>query len=116
MNVEWEASRQRLHRDGGVAFDASVADLRLGWQFTPQQRLRLTLQGSQVLRDQSLYATTINETARDWAGQVVYSYKVNPHTAVYAGASYGAFMDDDNLELFGNTRSVFVKLSYGWQP
>jgi len=116
VNVEWEASRQRLHRDGGVAFDASVADLRLGWQFTPQQRLRLTLQGSQVLRDQSLYATTINETARDWAGQVVYSYKVNPHTAVYAGASYGAFMDDDNLELFGNTRSVFVKLSYGWQP
>ena len=116
VNVEWEASRQRLHRDGGVAFDASVADLRLGWQFTPQQRLRLTLQGSQVLRDQSLYATTINETARDWAGQVVYSYKVNPRTALYAGASYGAFMDDDNLELFGSTRSVFVKLSYGWQP
>ena len=116
VNVEWEASRQRLHRDGGVAFDASVADLRLGWQFTPQQRLRLTLQGSQVLRDQSLYATTINQTARDWAGQVVYSYKVNPRTALYAGASYGAFMDDDNLELFGSTRSVFVKLSYGWQP
>ena len=88
----------------------------MGWQFTPQQRLRLTLQGSQVLRDQSLYATTINETARDWAGQVVYSYKVNPRTALYAGASYGAFMDDDNLELFGSTRSVFVKLSYGWQP
>ena len=47
---------------------------------------------------------------------MVYSYKVNPRTALYAGASYGAFMDDDNLELFGSTRSVFVKLSYGWQP
>ena len=116
VNVEWDLSRQRLHRDGGVAFDASVADVRMGWQFTPQQRLRLTLQGSQVLRDQALYATTVNETARDWAGQVVYSYKVNPRTAVYAGASYGAFMDDDNLELFGSTRSVFLKLSYGWQP
>ena len=116
VNLEWDASRQRLHRDGGVAFDASVADLRLGWQFTPQQRLRLTLQGSQVLRDPALYAGEINETSRDWAGQVVYSYKVNPRTALYAGASYGAFMDDDNLELFGSTRSVFVKLSYGWQP
>ena len=116
VNLEWEASRQRLHRDGGIAFDASVADVRMGWQFTPQQRLRLTLQGSQVLRDQALYSTPVNETARDWAGQVVYSYKVNPRTALYAGASYGAFMDDDNLELFGSTRSVFLKLSYGWQP
>ena len=116
VNLEWEASRQRLHRDGGIAFDASVADLRMGWQFTPQQRLRLTLQGSQVLRDQALYSTPVNETSRDWAGQVVYSYKVNPRTALYAGASYGAFMDDDNLELFGSSRNVFVKLSYGWQP
>jgi len=69
-----------------------------------------------VLRDQSLYATHVNEAARDWAAQAVYSYKVNPRTAVYAGASYGAFMDDDNQDLFGATRSVFVKLSYGWQP
>ncbi len=46
----------------------------------------------------------------------MYSYKINPRTALYAGTSYGAFMDDDNRDLFGNTRSVFVKLSYGWQP
>ncbi|HSD17302.1 MAG TPA: DUF5916 domain-containing protein [Thermomonas sp.] len=116
INLEWEASRQRLHRDGGTAFDASVADVRMGWQFSPEQRLRLTLQGSEVLRDQALYSTPVNETAREWAGQVVYSYKLNPRTALYAGASYGAFMDDDNLELFGSTRSVFLKLSYGWQP
>jgi hypothetical protein len=58
----------------------------------------------------------VNQRARDWAAQVVYSFKLNPRTALYAGASYGAFMDDDHLELFGNTRSVFLKLSYGWQP
>jgi len=69
-----------------------------------------------VQRDQALYANAVNATARDWAAQVVYSYKLNPRTALYAGASYGAFMDDDHRELFGNTRSVFVKLSYGWQP
>ena len=44
------------------------------------------------------------------------STRASPRTAVYAGASYGAFMDDDNQDLFGATRSVFVKLSYGWQP
>ena len=70
----------------------------------------------QVQRNPALYAGSVNDTARDWAAQAVYSYKINPRTAVYAGASYGAFMDDDNPDLFGNTRSVFLKLSYGWQP
>ena len=93
-----------------------MANIGGSWQFDPRQRLRLTLQGSEVKRNQALYADTINETARDWAAQLVYSYKINPRTALYAGASYGAFMDDDNQDLFGSTRSVFLKLSYGWQP
>ena len=113
---EWDISKQRLTRDGGTAFEASIADLRTSWQLDARQRLRMTLQGSEVKRDQALYAGPVNEIARDWAAQVVYSYKVNPRTAVYAGASYGAFMDDDNRDLFGDTRNVFVKLSYGWQP
>jgi hypothetical protein len=114
--LDWDVNRQQLDRDGGTAFKATVANIGGSWQFDPRQRLRLTLQGSEVQRNQALYADTINETARDWAAQVVYSYKINPRTALYAGASYGAFMDDDNPDLFGNTRSVFVKLSYGWQP
>ncbi|HWI24003.1 MAG TPA: hypothetical protein VNS59_03665, partial [Lysobacter sp.] len=111
-----DITRQRMRRDGGTAFEATVVNSGGSWQFDPRQRLRLTLQGSEVKRNQALYEDTINETARDWAAQLVYSYKVNPRTALYAGTSYGAFMDDDNPELFGNTRSVFVKLSYGWQP
>ena len=88
----------------------------MGWQLDPRQRLRMTLQGSEVTRNQALYASPVNEVSRDWGAQVVYSYKVNPRTALYAGTSYGAFMDDDNRDLFGNTRSVFLKFSYGWQP
>jgi len=114
--LQWDVSRQRLRRDGGTAFEASIADLRLGWQLDARQRLRMTVQGSEVTRDQALYARPVNQVARDWGAQAVYSYKVNPRTALYAGTSYGAFLDDDNRELFGNTRSVFLKLSYGWQP
>ncbi len=113
---QWDVSRQRLQRDGGTAFEASIADLRLGWQLDPRQRLRMTLQGSEVTRDPALYASPVNAVARNVGAQVVYSYKVNPRTAVYAGTSLGAFMDDDNRDLFANTRSVFLKFSYGWQP
>ena len=109
FNTEWDISKQRLRRDGGTAFDASVADLRMGWQLDPRQRLRLTLQGSELKRFDSLID-------RNYAAQVVYSYKINPRTALYTGASYGSMLDSDTLELFGGTRSVFLKLSYGWQP
>ena len=114
--TDWDIVHQRMRRDGGTAFEAVVANVSGSWQFDPRQRLRLTLQGSEVTRDPALYLQPVNETARDWAAQAVYSYKVNPRTALYAGASYGAFMDDDHPDLFGATRSVFVKLSYGWQP
>ena len=109
INAEWDVSRQRLRRDGGIAFDASVADLRIGWQLDPRQRLRLTLQGSELNRFDALLD-------RNYAAQVVYSYKINPRTALYTGASYGTLLDSDTLELFGGTRSAFLKLSYGWQP
>jgi hypothetical protein len=114
--VDWDLVRQRMRRDGGTAFDATVLNAGGSWQFDPRQRLRLTLQGSQVEHDTALYVDPIDATARDWAAQAVYSYKVNPRTVLYAGGSYGAFMDDDNPRLFGDTRSVFLKLSYGWQP
>jgi hypothetical protein len=116
LALNWDVTKQWMHRDGGTAFEATLVNAGGSWQFDPRQRLRLTLQGSEVLRDQSLYVDAVNETARDWAAQLVYSYKVNPRTALYAGASYGAFMDDDNPDLFGNTRSVFAKFTYGWQP
>lgn len=114
--IDWDVTRQRMRRDGSTAFKATVVNTGGSWQFTPHQRLRLTLQGSDVKRDQTLYVASINQHSRDWAAQAVYSYKINPRTVLYAGASYGAFMDDENLDLFGNTRSAFLKISYGWQP
>ena len=106
----------RLKRDGGTAYTALVFDTRLSWQLDPRQRLRLTLQGSHIERDLALYSAPVNKGGRDWGGQALYSYKVNPHTAFYGGLSYGAFRDDDHPDMFGNSRGVFLKYSYGWQP
>jgi hypothetical protein len=109
-------SWSRLQRDGGTAYVAMVFDTRLNWQLDPRQRLRLTLQGSHVSRDQSLYEDPISHGGNDWGGQLLYSYKVNPRTAFYGGLSYGAFRDDNHPDMFGNARGLFLKYSYGWQP
>ena len=111
----------RLERDGGTAFTTMVLDARLSWQLDPRQRLRVTLQGSHVDRDLDLYAhLPENERpgpgGRNWGGQLLYSYKVNPRTAFYGGISYGIVSDEPNSDLYGNSRGVFLKYSYGWQP
>ena len=115
INLNLNHSRQRLKRDGGTAFDASVLDGRVSWQFDPRQRVRLSVQATDVERDPSLYALPVNGRGRDVAAQLLYSYKLNPRSAVYAGYSHGAFADD-RIDLFDSSRSVFLKLSYAWQP
>ncbi|HEY4555740.1 MAG TPA: DUF5916 domain-containing protein [Lysobacter sp.] len=139
IHLALQHSRQRLQRDGGTAFDARVLDARLSWQLDPRQRVRLSLQGSDVARDPARYrfapdacpftptdpaagcAIAVRTLARDVGAQLLYSYKLNPRTALYAGYSHGAFDTDregDTLRdaLVDSDRSVFFKLSYAWQP
>lgn len=116
LNVTLDGSVQTLERDGGTAFRASVLDARASWQFDPRQRVRLSLQGSEIERDPSLYATPIERRSRDVAAQVLYSYKLNPRTAGYLGYSHGGYADDEQLRLGDRDRSLFLKLSYAWQP
>ncbi len=116
INLNFNYTHQRLRRDGGTAFDAKVIDSRISWQLDPRQRLRLSLQGSDVARDPALYTRQVNRRARDLASQLLYSYKLNPRSALYAGYSQGGYSDDLQNDLFANSRNVFLKLSYAWQP
>ncbi len=116
ININLSYTAQRLRRDGGTAFEVGVLDTRFSWQLDPRQRLRLSLQGSEVERDPARYARPIQRRSRDLAAQLLYSYKLNPRSALYAGYSHGGYADDLQRTLTDNSRSVFVKLSYAWQP
>jgi Domain of unknown function (DUF5916)/Carbohydrate family 9 binding domain-like len=116
INLNLSYTAQRLHRDGGTAYDLAILDGRFSWQLDTRQRLRLSLQGSDVERDSALYATPIVARNRDLAAQLLYSYRINPRTGVYAGYSHGGYSDGVQTELTDRSRSVFLKLSYAWQP
>ena len=116
INLNLSYSAQRLRRDGGTAFRTQVLDGRFSWQLDPRQRLRLSLQASEVERDPSLYTQPTNRRSRDVAAQLLYSYKLNPRSALYAGYSHGGYSDDAQPSLTDTGRSLFFKLSYAWQP
>ncbi len=118
INFKLNHVYQKLSRDGGDVFVANLSDARLSWQFNHRQRLRLSLQYGNTIRDKFLDIRPfqINSEERDLSAQLLYSYKINPRTALYAGYSEGQFSDDEYPELFAASRSLFMKLSYAWQP
>jgi hypothetical protein len=108
--------RQRLHRDGDVAFDVQVLDARFGWQFDPRQRLRLSLQSIDMRRDPARYLGPVASRERAIGAQLIYSYRIDPRTGLYAGYAHAGFSDAAGEDLSDRSRSLFLKLSYAWLP
>ncbi|MGH8049773.1 MAG: DUF5916 domain-containing protein [Arenimonas sp.] len=118
ISFKLDHTYQKLSRDNGNVFTANLSDARLSWQLDPRQRLRLSLQYGSTIRDLFLYNVPANfdSEATDLSMQLLYSYKINPRTAFYAGYSEGQFSDDQFPDLFVGSRALFTKFSYAWQP
>ncbi len=136
--IDWNATRHLLVRlrytsdhlirkDGETIFDAKLTDLRLTWQFNVRSFLRLTLQGQDIDRNLAAYQDPDNDPStpppamplartKTLASQLLYSYKLNPQTVLFAGYSDNSIEDVTTLEMEKTGRTLFFKLSYAWTP
>ena len=114
LTVSVDHNYERLSRDGGDVYIANLTDLRVSWQFSLRQRLRLALVRSDILFDPSLYSQPVPARLRSINSQLIYSYKINPRTALYAGYADGYF-GDEAQPLFQSDRTLFLKLSYAFE-
>src|SRR5690606_11295207 len=105
---------QSLDVADGRLFTAKITDLRGTWQFNTRMSIRWIAQYRDVTRDPSLYVDEVDRRDRSWANQLLFSYKVNPRTLIYAGYSDGHESVDTN-PLQQQTQTLFLKLSYAWQ-
>jgi hypothetical protein len=126
--IDWNATRHLLVRlrltsehlttkEGATIFDAELTDLRLTWQFNVRSFVRLTLQDQDIERNVSQYVDSATDpSTQTLASQLLYSYKLNPQTVLFAGYSDNHIDDSvtGNRELTG--RTLFFKLSYAWTP
>ncbi len=127
--VDWNATRHLLVRlrytsdrlsakDGPTVFSAKLTDLRLTWQFNVRSFVRLTLQDQDVTRNVDLYVNRLltDPSTSSRATQLLYSYKLNPQTVLFAGYADNEIEDDFTSELEKTGRTLFFKLSYAWTP
>ena len=125
--VNWNVNRNLLMRfrgiysrletpDGEKIFDASVADMRLTWQFNLRSFVRVTVQYQDVEKNQAVYVDEVDAREKEVGREVLYSYKLNPRTVFFLGYS-DLYVDDDGLnELEPSDRTWFMKISYAWTP
>lgn len=128
LQIDWNANRHLLvrlrHTDstldtqqGPNVFEALLDDLRLTWQFNVRSFLRLTLQRQAIDRNVAVWNNPFVDARSVSLGtQLLYSYKVNPQTVVFAGYSDNQIENDEFTTLTRTGRTFFVKFSYAWLP
>ncbi len=123
--LEWRVGRhvstsltvnyRTLEIDQGRLFRALLAELRFRYQWNDRALLRAILQHSAVTRAAALYPTEVAAESEDLFGQLLFSYKLDPQTALYVGFT-GDYVDPGSGRLQRTGDTLFAKLSYAWRP
>lgn len=106
-------ANERLWVKGGRLYDANLSELRAVYQFNARAFFRAILQYTDYKLNQSLYTVPVEPHYQNLLTQLLFSYKINPQTALYVGYS-------DNYDGYQTTpltqtdRTVFVKVGYAW--
>jgi len=112
---------RRLDLDSGEAFRAGLTQMTFGYQASLRMFFRAILQYTDVHTDLDLYPACDPDPAacgmvpesHDLFTQLLFSYKVNPQTAIYAGYS-DAQSGLEEVPLTRTERTFFIKIGYAW--
>lgn len=116
LNIRLNGTKQFLDVPGGELFNAKLYDARISYQFNIRSRLSLTLQKTDVERNQALYQfEVVDSRSQNFGTQLIYSYKLNPLSLIYLGYSDNAINNDDLNSLKKTDKTLFAKFSYMWQ-
>ncbi|HEX3131601.1 MAG TPA: DUF5916 domain-containing protein [Thermoanaerobaculia bacterium] len=106
---------QQLDVKGGQLFEANLSQLTLIYQFNPRTFVRLITQYTDIQRDPGLYTFPVDEKTEELFNQLLFSYKLNPQTVLFAGYTDNSF-GDERIDLTRNDRTFFLKVGYAWVP
>ena len=96
-------------------FLARQTELRLVYQINLRAFVRAIIQNTAISRDPLLYSDPVDDESEDLFGQLLFSYKINPLTALYLGYT-GAYLDVERSGLIETGNTLFFKVGYAWEP
>jgi len=111
--LRYKHTYSALDVDGGRLFDVHAPEARIVYQFTSRCLARVIFQYSDIKRNTALYTDEVDARSRDLFTQLLFSYKVNPQTAVYVGYS-DSQLGTEEYELTRASQTLFVKFGYAW--
>ena len=115
VRVNLDHTYQKLDREEGELFTANLSQLRLVYQVNIRSFVRAILQYTTVDRNLALYddPEDFDAEAEGLFTQLLFSYKLNPQTALFVGYSDGR-EGIGNVPLTQTDRSIFLKIGYAW--
>ena len=114
--LEYLHTYSRLDVDGGRLFRFHAPEVRTVFQFNTRAFVRAIVQYVDVERNPALYLDDPPDAeSEDLYGEFLFSYKVNPQTALYLGYT-DEQVGTENYDLTRSRRSAFFKVGYAWVP
>ncbi|HSK77692.1 MAG TPA: DUF5916 domain-containing protein [Thermoanaerobaculia bacterium] len=111
LDLQLDYLLQQLDVDGGQLFEANVYQLRAVYQFNVRTFVRAIVQYTNLDRNTGLYLVPVRPREQDLFTQLLFSYKLNPQTVLFAGYTDGRF-GLQNVDLTQTDRTFFLKLGY----
>ncbi|HEV8660681.1 MAG TPA: DUF5916 domain-containing protein [Thermoanaerobaculia bacterium] len=108
LNVPLDGRRDRV-------FTAQAERLTTRYTFNAKTFVRVILQNERTNRNQDLYTFSVNQHSGSLGTQLLWAYKLNWQTVMYAG--YGDLQEAHSIngDLLPSNRQFFVKVSYAFQ-
>jgi hypothetical protein len=115
LNAEFQAERQWLNLEDRRLFTADVAQLKLTYNFTSRTFFRTIAQYERTRRNPDLYSSPVEAGEGAWNGSILYGYRFNWRTVLYAGySSNQVLLDGKHVE--HDASHYFVKIAYAFEP
>jgi len=104
---------QQLDVEGGKLFEANLSQLRLIYNFNVRTFVRGIFQWQDIERNPDLYTFEVEPTTETLFTQLLFSYKLNARTVLFAGYSDN-HLGVENVDLTQTNRTFFFKIGYAW--
>jgi hypothetical protein len=113
FRLSFNHAYERLWVEEGRLYAAHLSELRAVYQISARTFVRAILQRADYAFDPRLYPYPVEPRFKHLLSQLLYSYKINPQTALYVGYS-DQLLGDAKAGLTQTDRAVFMKIGYAW--